>query len=117
MARQLDGLNYWDVQARNSQNFKSFNQKEKKELRSQGYNNRGWDNIINSWNILQTIQKIFPKNKDTISLSAYVAQKAIREVEKAELSGNPYVVLDSLKKLVDTPDPEWNALRAIANEN
>ncbi|MEL6438337.1 MAG: hypothetical protein AAFQ80_03625 [Cyanobacteria bacterium J06621_8] len=114
MARQFDGLNYWDAQARNTQRFESFNQEKKKELRSQGYKNRGWNNIINSWNILQTTQD---ENDNTISLSAYVAKKAIREVEKAELSGNPHAVLNSLKKLIDTPDPEWEALRAIANEN
>lgn len=116
MTRQLDGLNYWNAQSRNSQRFKSFNKEEKKELRSKGYKNRGWNNVINSWSILQTIQDD-NENDNTISLSAYVAKKAIREVEKAELSGNPYAVFDSLKKLIDTPDPEWEALCAIANEN
>ncbi|WP_019508225.1 hypothetical protein [Pleurocapsa sp. PCC 7319] len=114
MARQFAGLSYWDAQDRNSQRFKYFNNEEKKELRSKGYKNRGWDNVINSWNILQTVQH---DNDNTISLSAYVAKKAIKEVEKAELSGNLYAVLDSLKRLIDTPDPEWEALRAIASEN
>ena len=67
---------------------------------------------------MQTIQDDNKnENGNTISLSAYVAKKAIREVEKAELSGNPYAVLDSLQRLIDTPDPEWEALCAIANEN
>ncbi len=118
MTRQLDGLNYWNAQARNSQRFKSFNKEEKKELRLQGYKNRGWNNVINSWSILQTIQDDNKnENGNTISISAYVAKKAIREVEKAELSGNPDAVLNSLKKLIDTPDLEWEALCAIANEN
>lgn len=117
MTRQLDGFNYWNAQARNTQRFKFLNKEEKKELRSKGYKNRGWNNVINSWNILQTIPDDNDNSISSISLSAYVAKKAIREVEKAELSGNPYAVLDSLKRLIDTPDPEWEALLAIANEN
>ena len=109
MSKKLDGLDYWDAQARNSKKFNSFSKEKQKELRVQGYKNRGWKNVINSWSLL----KVPPP----ISLSAYVTKKAMREVEKAELSGNPYAVLDALEKLVNAPDPELESLIAISHEH
>ncbi|MGK7948902.1 MAG: hypothetical protein AB4368_08890 [Xenococcaceae cyanobacterium] len=51
----LEGINYRQWQKRNTEKFNSFTKSQKKDARSQGYYNIGWDNVQKSWSIMSKL--------------------------------------------------------------
>lgn len=51
----IDGLNYRQWQKRNTQKFNALTLSQQKETRQQGYKNQGWQNVQNSWKIIQSL--------------------------------------------------------------
>jgi hypothetical protein len=54
-ARTYEDLTYHQAQQRNSSRFKQLTKAEQNQARSNGYKNRGWDNVINAWQILKVL--------------------------------------------------------------
>jgi hypothetical protein len=96
--RQLDGLDYRKAQKRNSHKFKSFNRDLQKELRHKGYKNLGWNNVCNSWNILQ---EFIATPTDLIEFARKKAearyQKAKEENDLPEVLAAGKSIINSLK--------------------
>lgn len=53
MTKLIEGMRYLEWQKRNQQGFDNLTKIQKKEARNQGYYNRGWDKVLNSWNIIK----------------------------------------------------------------
>lgn len=51
----IEGLNYRQWQKRNTEKFNSLTKEQKKDARSQGYYNVGWNNVQKSWNSLSKL--------------------------------------------------------------
>lgn len=80
-------MDYRASQKRNTQAFNARSKAEKKAIRKWGYNNRGWENVKNSWTLLTQfveclgrdispaldgVKQIFTENdRRTEGLSAY----------------------------------------------
>jgi len=80
MKKTTDGLNYRKAQNRNTIKFKSFSHQEKKDLRKGGYKNRGWDNVLKSWNLI--LDLINNSNQISISEEPRVVRLAYKRAEK-----------------------------------
>lgn len=48
----IDGLTYFQWQRRNSEYLKSLTKCEQKEVKKQGYFNKGWDKVRYSWTLI-----------------------------------------------------------------
>lgn len=64
--QQFDGLNYRKAQKRNSIEFHKLNKSLQKQAREEGYKNIGWNNVCDSWIILQKL-----KENNVIHISSY----------------------------------------------
>jgi hypothetical protein len=97
MKRQnsLDNLNYREAQKRNSEHFNSLKKSEQKILREKGYRNVGWQNVIKSWQLLQS--KITNQPIDFID---FAIQKAEDNYQKAKEGNDLIKVLQSGKKVI-----------------
>ena len=51
----IEGINYRQWQKRNTDKFNSLTKEQKKDARSQGYYNVGWNNVQKSWNIVSKL--------------------------------------------------------------
>ena len=80
MKKTTDGLNYREAQSRNTIKFNSFSNKEKKDLREGGYKNRGWDNVLKSWNLILNL--ITNANQIAVSEEPKVVNLAYKRAEK-----------------------------------
>ncbi|QDZ41649.1 hypothetical protein FRE64_16885 (plasmid) [Euhalothece natronophila Z-M001] len=49
----IDGLNYREWQKRNTELFSKLDRSQQKELRNQGYRNKGWLHVQKSWKLLK----------------------------------------------------------------
>jgi hypothetical protein len=58
MTKLIEGMRYLEWQKRNQQGFENLTKIQKKEARNQGYYNRGWDKVLNSWKIICQINNI-----------------------------------------------------------
>ena len=93
--RLLEGLNYRQAQKRNSEQFNSFNKKQQKEIRQQGYKNVGWDNVCKSWNILQIFISSQPLN-----FINFAIKKAELKYKKAKKTNDVVKVLKAGKSFI-----------------
>ncbi len=51
----IEGINYRQWQKRNTEKFNSLTKAQKKDARSKGYYNIGWDNVQKSWSIISKL--------------------------------------------------------------
>ncbi|AFZ46511.1 hypothetical protein Cyast_0532 [Cyanobacterium stanieri PCC 7202] len=93
--KKLDNLNYREAQKRNSQHFKNLQKKEQKLLKEKGYRNVGWNNVINSWQLLQT-----KNNYKPIDFVDFAIQKAEENYQKAKEEDDLMEVLNAGKKVI-----------------
>ncbi|NEQ25614.1 MAG: hypothetical protein F6K28_42450, partial [Microcoleus sp. SIO2G3] len=56
--RQFNGMSYREVQRANSQNRKKLHKPDQKQLKTEGYKNMGWENIIR---LYQRIEEFFDR--------------------------------------------------------
>jgi hypothetical protein len=95
--KQLDGLNYKQFQKRNSDKFNSLSQNSKKLARQEGYKNIGWENICQSWNILQRVTIFLP-----VDFIEFTINKAEKRYKQAKQKGDLLEILESGKKVIQS---------------
>ena len=93
--RLLEGLNYRQVQKRNSDTFNSLNKKQQKNIRKQGYRNIGWDNVIKSWNLLNSLN-----NQEPLDFVNFAIEKAEKEYKKAKQKEDVVEILETGKSVI-----------------
>lgn len=76
-------LSYLQWQRRNSEYFNAASKQEQKQLRTQGYKNRGWTNVKSSWRL---VKKSLPKNSLVISMMGHHAKR----FERGEISADEF---------------------------
>lgn len=95
LKKQLDGLNYRQVQRRNSESFKSLTSDKQKIARQDGYKNVGWENIRQSWNILQKIMTTQP-----VDFIEFAINKAEKNYQNAKEQGDLINILKTGKTVI-----------------
>lgn len=85
--RAIKRLSYREFQARNTEIFNSLDRESQKVARLYGYNNRGWDNVVNSWEILQDIQDIKAEENNKTDLIEETTQE-----DWIDLTPNPNII-------------------------
>lgn len=88
MKKQLNSLNYRQAQQRNTVAFKELSKSQQKQLRQQGYNNRGWDNIVNSWTLIELLEKAIAQLNNLVSLDDFKHGKMEAKFNRAMLTGD-----------------------------
>lgn len=61
-------LNYRQWQKRNTDTFDTRTKVQQKQLRNQGYNNRGWAKVKRSWNLLVQTTETLPNGSNDFEL-------------------------------------------------
>lgn len=93
----LEGLNYRQAQKRNSEKFSSFSKVKQKEIRQKGYKNIGWNNVSQSWDILQNFM-----SDSTLNFVNFAIKKAEINYEKVKENGDLLEILKSAKSVIKT---------------
>jgi len=117
MNRQtLDKLSYHQAQKRNTTKFESFTKKQRKDLRDRGYNNRGWNNVIKTWGLVEDLIKVINQAGDNkvVNLAYKRAEKLMSEaVDKAVTIDQ--IDFDQLRQGIN--DLSKAAINSIVNGN
>lgn len=79
-------LAYCQWQRRNSEYFNAASKQEQKQLRSQGYNNRGWTNVKLSWEL---VKASLPKKNPVVSIMSYHSKR----FERGEISVDDFDII------------------------
>lgn len=105
----IDGLNYREWQKRNTELFSKLNRSQQKELRNQGYRNKGWLHVQKSWRLLkhlcQELSMFDHKLKNHDLLGAI--NHSILEAEQAK-----NIASDSLESL----EGNYNKVQELADQ-
>ncbi len=112
----IDGLNYHQAQQRNTTKLKSFTKQQRKDLRDRGYNNRGWNNVIKTWELVLALIKEINQAEDfkVVNLAYKRAEKLMSEaVDKAITIDQ--IDFDKLRRGID--DLSKAAINSIVNGN
>lgn len=83
-------MNYRQWQKRNTETFQVQTQQQQKQLRSEGYNNRGWVNVKQSWDLLVKVLKDSQRSGALTKLEQKrIANEALAEFRTATKGMSP----------------------------
>jgi hypothetical protein len=88
--KTINDLSYKEWQKRNTTFLSLLNANEKKDLRQRGYKNVGWQNVMETWKIIQVFIKVTPmiekriKKGDIMGILRHVLLDVDNGIEYAE---------------------------------
>lgn len=108
--RQFNSLNYREVQRANSQNRQKLPKPDRKQLKTEGYKNTGWDNVIR---LYQKIEELLDRYQyadlelDQLFLEAdRIGNKYLRPEEIEEYNQKLAKEVSEIEEAIDRQFPD-----------
>jgi len=104
MTKLIEGMGYSEWQKRNKKGFEQLTKIQKKEARSRGYYNRGWNKVLISWKIICQINNIVTFFEYKLSKGDIIGaiRQSIAEANQAKILVQQSIdVLDKNQESID----------------